>query len=100
APAGSPEPLLTEHREIHVVLDCNIRPEAAAQVAEDIEVLQSRDVWNQRNTACATIDRSRNSHHDMTHPRDLDPDGLRHLVGASGNLSGRVRSAAPVRGLG
>src|SRR5205823_8674846 len=44
--AGAPERLLAEHREIHIILDANIRPEALAQVSEDIEVFQSRDVWN------------------------------------------------------
>src|SRR5438046_4503877 len=57
--AGAPECLLAEHREIHVILDRNVRPEAVAQIAEDIEVLQSRDVWSLGNTACARIDRSR-----------------------------------------
>jgi hypothetical protein len=100
ASSSAPERLLAEHREIHVVLNCNIRPEAAAQIAEDIEVLQSRDVWNQRNTTCARIDRSRDSHHDMTRRRDFDPDGSSQLVGAGGDLFGHVRSAAWVRGLG
>jgi hypothetical protein len=31
--------MLAQHREIHVVLDRNIRSEAAAQKAKDIEVL-------------------------------------------------------------
>src|SRR5262249_18498403 len=100
APAGTSERMLAEHREIHVVLDRNIRPEAAAQIAEDIEVLQSPDVWSQGNAAWPRIDRSRTSTHDMTRPRDFDPDGLRQLVGAGGDLFGHVRSAAPVRGLG
>jgi hypothetical protein len=89
-----------EHREIHVVLDGNIRSEAVAQKAEDIEVLQPCDVWSQGNTACARIDRSRNSHHDMTRPRDFDPDGFCQLVGAGGDLFGHVRCAARVCGLG
>jgi hypothetical protein len=36
----------------------------------------------------------------MTGPRDFDPDGLRQLVGAGGDLFGHVRRAALVRGLG
>ena len=36
----------------------------------------------------------------MTRLRDFDPDGLRQLVGAGGDLFGHVRGAAPVRGLG
>ncbi len=100
AASGAPEGLLAEHREIHVVFDCNIRPEAAAQIAEDIEVLHSVDVWNDRNTAGVRIDRSGNSHHDMTCPRDFDPDGLRQLVSAGADLFGDIRCAARVRGLG
>jgi hypothetical protein len=92
--------MLAQHREIHVVLDRNIRSEAAAQKAEDIEVLQPCDVWSQGNTACARIDRSRNSYHDMARPRDFDPDGFRQLVGAGGDLFGHVRRAALVGGLG
>ena len=69
--------MLSQHREIHVVLDRNIRSEAAAQKAEDVKVLQPCDVWNQGNTARARIDRSRNSYHDMARPRDVDADGLR-----------------------
>src|SRR5882762_164543 len=83
--------MLAQHREIHVVLDRNIRSEAVVQKAEDIEVLQPCDVWSQGNTACARIDRSRNSHHDMTRPRDFDPDGLRQLVGAGGDLFRRTK---------
>ena len=36
----------------------------------------------------------------MTRPRDFDPDGLRQLVGAGGDLFGHVRCAARVGGLG
>jgi hypothetical protein len=100
AATGAPERMLAQHREIHVVLDRNIRSEAVAQKAEDIEVLQPCDVWSQGNTACARIDRSRNSHHDMTGPRDIDPDGFRELVGAGGDLFGHVSCAARVGGLG
>jgi hypothetical protein len=36
----------------------------------------------------------------MSRTRDFDPDGLRQLVGAGGDLFGYVHSATPVRGLG
>src|ERR1700692_1791948 len=78
--------MLAQHREIHVVLDRNIRSEALAQKAEDIEVLQPCDVWSQGNAARATMDRSRNSHHDLS--------------GAGADLSGHVSCPAPVGGLG
>src|SRR6202142_1263084 len=92
--------MLAQHREIHVVLDRNIRSEATAQESEDIEVFQPYDVWSQRNTACTGIDRSRNSDHDMTRPRDIDPDGARELAGAGGDLFGHVRCPAWGGGLG
>jgi len=49
--------MLAQHGEIHVVLDRDIRPEALAQKAEDIEVFQPGDVGSQGNPARVGIDR-------------------------------------------
>src|ERR1700679_3208638 len=91
--------MLAQHREIYVVLDRNILSEAAAQKAEDIEVLQPCDVGSQGNTARARIDRSRYSHHDMAGPIDFDPDALRQLLGTGGDLLCHVGRAPWVGGL-
>jgi len=55
------ERMLAQHGEIHVVLDRDIRPEALAQKAEDIEVFQPGDVWSQGNPARVGIDRPGNA---------------------------------------
>ena len=46
------------------------------------------------------IDRPGDAHHDMTRARDIDPDRVRELLGAGGDLFGHVRCAAWVGGLG
>ena len=100
ASAGAAERVLTEHREIHVVLDCHVRPEAAAQVAEDMEVPPARRCLESWKYGRCEDRWPRHSHHYMTRARDFDADGLRQLGGAGRNLLGHMRSAAPIRGLG